>query len=50
MGELQYVELSGGTRIFFYVQTFISNGNTEMMLHRIVPPPCELDYLGGMPA
>ena len=25
MGELQYAQTSGATRIFFYVQTFIGN-------------------------
>ena len=27
MGELQYAQTSGDTRIFFYVQTFIGNRN-----------------------
>ena len=55
MGELRYAQTSGSTRIFFYVQTFISNwSNAEEyfdsatplawpegeLLRWTVPPPC----------
>ena len=45
MGELQYAQMSGATRIFFYVQTFIgnrTNGEESFDSH----PPFGLTWTG----